>query len=106
MKKAPRYISRGHAVTLAFWQLAQPANRETVFALVSKTAEGKKLTRGDFDKTCDKLEKESFLWKTRNDLFVVTPAGAGLANLALPSATRDKQRLFFLNRSRNFEVDA
>jgi len=52
------------------------------------------------------LEKEGLIWEVRDDSYIVTPAGASLANLAMPAVERDKQRFFYLNRRRKFEVDA
>ena len=104
--KMPLALTAGHALTLAYWQLAQPATKKTVFALIEKTASGKNLSWGQFESTCSNLEKARYLWKAYGDSYIVTPAGAAIANLAMAPAVRDKQRLFYLNRRRHFEVDA
>jgi len=112
MKKEPNSIeegmalTKGHAVTLAIWQLAQPANRKAIYSLLAKTKIGPDVTWAEFESVCDRLEKDKLLWEARKDHFIVTPKGASLANSAIPLIDRDRRRLFYLNRQRRFEVDA
>jgi hypothetical protein len=96
----------GHCLTLAVWQLAQPTDPKTVFDLIAKTDSGKSLDMRRFEQICSSLIEAGYLWKAHGGTYIVTPSGAVAANIAMAPAVRDKQRLFYLNRVRHFEVDA
>jgi hypothetical protein len=96
----------GHAIALAVWQIAQPANKETVYAALAATAAGRSVTIEDFNRIFDQLVRFGLIWEGSPGDYIVTPLGAALANTAVAPQLRDKRRFFLLNRRRKFEVGA
>lgn len=102
-----RYLSGGgHAVVLAVWLLAQPETPKGVYASLRNTEAGAGVSWDDFEHIYKQLIKFALIWSVSREKYIVTPNGMAVANTAVSISERDKRRLFFLNRARNFEVGA
>jgi hypothetical protein len=99
-KKALLQVSPMDSMLLAFGQILQPTTVEEIYSYAEGTSLTKTLTLAECARSFRRLEHQRFFWRTADSKYVVTPLGEQLAQRSIDPKTRDKLRLFTLNRRR------